>query len=543
MKACKFCGTEVENTKKKCPACGSTELLRVCENCGEHFDGNFCPKCGVKVGQKGKVCPECQTEYFSNACPNCGYTPAKKAQAPAEQTVVHKHIYVNQPATVSSSPVTASRKNVQKPKKKRRWLVWVIAFLIIAALFGGNSKKDTSIKDSSASNSPVKKTTQEAQVTATEVPVSEEAVLSQNENAGEAASKQPAETDMEIILRESHPKFYGSVEQSHKIWDDVKGKRIRFGDTGNLVRIDHPILYMDNSYSDQDLIIDVEIYFENFEINPNLSLNEALPIAAEYMPFDILEQYYEFKRSFKNSDSSGEEYYTVSYWLTKEGGEKYRANEHPYSSNIDVIICVKAGVVQYITIGSEKPKWYSLKDSVEWECNLGNYANANMKGVGKETPAETSDGDAADSDSQDAIYEYDAKINSYIVGFNAANPDNKITQDLAQRYYHHGREHDDQVKFIRDGFEVVLTNGYPFQVVIQGERTKTENDYKQVFFAYARGFTPEITDEKLDDYWGKLLTASSNNVKFDEFECTLKIFPYQSGDEIEMISFRGEVKE
>ena len=138
MKACKFCGVEVENTKRKCPNCGSTELIRVCENCGEHFEGNFCPKCGVKMGQKGKTCPECQTVYFTNACPNCGYSALRKASSePVHQTVVHKHVYVNSPMPQKT------RINVTVKKKKKRWWLWIIVILLIAGIFGGGQKGKT----------------------------------------------------------------------------------------------------------------------------------------------------------------------------------------------------------------------------------------------------------------------------------------------------------------------------------------------------------------------------------------------------------------
>ena len=141
MKVCKFCGQEIENTKKKCPACGSMDLLHVCDNCKTHFDGNFCPNCGVKVGQQGKTCPECGTLYYTNACPNCGHKGNQKE--PMEKTVVHKHVYVNSPAPAPAQPATKAKGKQAKGKKKRSWLVWVIAILVIAGLAGGNSKKST----------------------------------------------------------------------------------------------------------------------------------------------------------------------------------------------------------------------------------------------------------------------------------------------------------------------------------------------------------------------------------------------------------------
>ena len=38
MKACKFCGTQVDNSEQHCPSCGSAVFLHICENCGNQFD-------------------------------------------------------------------------------------------------------------------------------------------------------------------------------------------------------------------------------------------------------------------------------------------------------------------------------------------------------------------------------------------------------------------------------------------------------------------------------------------------------------------------
>ena len=130
--------------------------------------------------------------------------------------------------------------------------------------------------------------------------------------------------------------------------------------------------------------------------------------------------------------------------------------------------------------------------------------------------------DSAVSD-LDIIYKDDEDINLYINRFNESNPDYKITSDLAQKYYHHGREHDDQIKFSRDDFDVSLSSGYKFKIVIQGKGKKTNKDYKKLFYQYARGFKPSITDETLNDYWKQLLDDTTNNVKFNEFECDLSI--------------------
>ena len=201
MKACKFCGTVVENTKRKCPECGSTELLHVCENCGEHFDGNFCPKCGVKIGQKGKTCPECQTVYFSNACPNCGYTPLRKTTT--EQTVIHKHVYVTPPqtqATSSAKPAATStqQKTVKKKKSKWRWLLYFLAFCAVVSLFRGGGSKDSTKKSTATKAPSVTATVNKETVTATPVPTQknqadEVIAVASTEKATTAPTEEPTE--------------------------------------------------------------------------------------------------------------------------------------------------------------------------------------------------------------------------------------------------------------------------------------------------------------------------------------------------------------
>ena len=89
MKTCKFCGAEVENTKRKCPNCGSAELVHV-------------------------------------------------SDTPVEQAIIHKHVYVNQPTTQSSGKAATIQK-----KKKKHWLLWTIAIIIIVAIANSNSRNNT----------------------------------------------------------------------------------------------------------------------------------------------------------------------------------------------------------------------------------------------------------------------------------------------------------------------------------------------------------------------------------------------------------------
>ena len=157
MKACRYCNVIVENTKRKCPSCGSTELLRICDNCSARFVGNFCPTCGVKAGQQPRECPECHTKYYSNACPNCGYTTIRRAQQ-SKSNEFRQPL----PSSASGRP-GVSRRTDQKTavkkksgKKNKHRLIWILGIFFLIVILGNRSsdnkttRKSVSTKGSSA---------------------------------------------------------------------------------------------------------------------------------------------------------------------------------------------------------------------------------------------------------------------------------------------------------------------------------------------------------------------------------------------------------
>ena len=76
----------------RCPACSGTEFINICPNCGTEFEiGMFCPRCGVKMGQREKICPRCGNHYFTNACGNCGFNGMGMNNGP--QTVYVNNTY------------------------------------------------------------------------------------------------------------------------------------------------------------------------------------------------------------------------------------------------------------------------------------------------------------------------------------------------------------------------------------------------------------------------------------------------------------------
>ena len=200
---------------------------------------------------------------------------------------------------------------------------------------------------------------------------------------GESSEKEPinetvsadASDDISIITRDGHPTYYGSVEESHKVWDDVEKGKIHFGDK-SYGHNDKPILSM-SAYRNEDVIRSIDVNFENFNNNPNLDIDEVIPLVASYMPYDIMDKWYVFGRSelIASDDGTKANYYVITYSLTDEGGDAYYSKEHSYSGSIDVIIQVHDDIVQSFNISFGTPRWMSsLKQNKyhteEWLCNL-----------------------------------------------------------------------------------------------------------------------------------------------------------------------------
>ena len=181
-------------------------------------------------------------------------------------------------------------------------------------------------------------------------------------------------SDMEIITREGHPTYYGSVEKSHEVWDDVESGKIHFGDK-NYGYHDSPILVMDSARN-SDFITNVIINFSNFEEEIDMSVEEALPIAASYTPFDAIEQAYVFRGSEKivpdDESKKVSSYYVFNYSL-----ENKDVNDQ-YQGSITIILEEREGSIANIDFTFSKPRWmYSLeKNSYHkeaWDYDLIDY--------------------------------------------------------------------------------------------------------------------------------------------------------------------------
>lgn len=188
------------------------------------------------------------------------------------------------------------------------------------------------------------------------------------------------ESDLEIITRTGHPTYYGSIESSHALWDDVASGKIVFGNGYNEYS-DKTILCVEG-YRNSDLIHGIEVYFSNFEQPATISLEEALPIITSYIPYDVIEKYYQFNESkvyIPDEDNSAQtKYYVITYNLTDNGKALY-GNEHEYSGSIDIVINVNENEsVDSFSINFGVPRWMMSPSTnnyhiEKWEYNLNDF--------------------------------------------------------------------------------------------------------------------------------------------------------------------------
>lgn len=279
----------------------------------------------------------------------------------------------------------AKNENGQKAKKPlyKKWWFWVIVVSLVGAAGSGLSGSDEPAEPSASQTETTPPSeSQEPETTPDVDPADSETAPEPTQT--DLASEPVTPSDWEIIARDGHPTLYGSLEAAHAIWDDAPKGKVLFPD-GYDRWSDTTILSMD-AYRDSDLIREVYVSFTNAEIPASVTINDIIPLVVSYMPFDVMDEYYEFNYSCAYEPDDGKEvtdkYYVVSYALTDEAKEDYYKNKHEYSGTIDVIICVLENEqVKNFDIRFGTPRWMSsLKTNrmhkVPWECNLYDYSGS-----------------------------------------------------------------------------------------------------------------------------------------------------------------------
>lgn len=261
----------------------------------------------------------------------------------------------------------------QKKPIFKKWWFWVIVVLVVAVIGSAAGYEGGTSTDDEPENSR-QIVSNGGQDTSDD--------LESEPNAGRTEDPDiDINRDWEIITRIGHPTYYGSVEVSHSIWGDVERKKIIFAD-GYDKWGDTSILSM-TAYRGSDLIRGIYVSFSNFDEPMEVTVDEILPVIASYVPYEIMDKYYQFKRSQlivpDETKDNKDKYYVISYSLTEDGNAAYYVKEHEYSGSIDVIIeASENGVVKNFDIGFGTPRWMSSLSvnsmhQEEWACDLYDY--------------------------------------------------------------------------------------------------------------------------------------------------------------------------
>lgn len=115
------------------------------------------------------------------------------------------------------------------------------------------------------------------------------------------------------------------------------------------------------------------------------------------------------------------------------------------------------------------------------------------------------------------IYSGDEIVNRYLARYNESNPEDLINSDMFHVYYHHGRDHDNQIKFDnKDGFEITITSHEGMFVIKDSIRIVLKNSDKWMSndeFAYQteKFLRPLITESTLEEDITIDVSRSSND--------------------------------
>ena len=234
----------------------------------------------------------------------------------------------------------------------KKWWFWVIVVVAVAAIAFTDTPEDKPESEPVAN-------------TATEQPKETDKA----EESEKPTQEPEIESDLDIITRKGHPTYYGEMKQAHLFWDDVEKGKIAFSDSSQDDYADDLILSLGEHSNDSD-IRNIEIYFQNMQDATDITLDKAVSVVSEYLPYDILEEWYKFNESYSlipETQSKEDKLYIASYSLKKE------QHSAIYYGSVDIIIAINEnGQASYATIGFGLPRSliYAEKNGytyAEWE--------------------------------------------------------------------------------------------------------------------------------------------------------------------------------
>lgn len=135
-------------------------------------------------------------------------------------------------------------------------------------------------------------------------------------------------------------------------------------------------------------------------------------------------------------------------------------------------------------------------------------------------PAEPTPSAAPAQPDVEVIYAKNEAINDFIVAFNEAHPTEALTAGDLTVYFHHGREHEDQVLTQISGAEVVISEdhlsrgSFGVSIVWDNPAPATADGNRAMFQKLMEVAAPDLSEADLEARWQQLLAGPT--VRWDD---------------------------
>lgn len=306
--------------------------MKVCEYCGTRVADNVmqCAGCGSKEFKN--ICLKCGSVISGNKCPKCeaGIKDRRNEQV-IQQPVIRR----------------------MKPKRNYK-LIAVLALLyfgiagFVVTDYMANPENYLSVKQ--------------------ENPESQEQTESQ---------KKQKLTYAELVTLKDHPKYYGDYKVAKKFWKKYDEVVVDVTATGHN---EEALLFVGTI--DSKVIDNIRINLSDVEGNQNIELEDVLPLVCDYIPYEIIDKYYDFKEAFHEIYKAGNyEAYHYVMDLNDAGKEANKSGEIKYDDKFSFQIIHRndnewTAEMNYL---SYEGKYRSFKegefDIKKWKVNLKKYRN------------------------------------------------------------------------------------------------------------------------------------------------------------------------
>jgi len=253
--------------------------MKKCKYCGTQATDDVlqCNSCGAN--EFIMICAYCGTEFNGVKCPVCSTMVGDKPNIRPQVQNINYPIY--QP----------------KPKKKKNFLVILILVLIGAGIIGSMSISKEGTEKSSQEAKIVKKL-----------------------------------SDMELLTMKDHPQFYGDYNEARKFWKGYD--QVKVVNAGRKMYHEDALLLVTTGDEDKDIITRVTINLSNIENKQDITLDDILQLICAYIPYDTINKYYTYEKSFHEiykEDNKYEGYHYVMQ-INDAGKAANKSGEIHYKS-------------------------------------------------------------------------------------------------------------------------------------------------------------------------------------------------------------------